>query len=187
MSTAARWVWANRLTALQLVGLVFLVWYFARYGVTFDAIWVLAYLGLALILSLMHGLLLNPLLERFFPSQRVDIESVGARIFEPVKRHPLRTFSLIPGEDGLFFVPLLLVGVTPVTTALASALFGLAHYPLFPVKHCIVKGTLFFLVTVLILPHGLATVVVGHLLLDGAVLVAWTLASRASAGQSANE
>ena len=187
MSSVARWVWANRLTELQLVGLVFVVWYFARYGVEFDAIWIFAYLGLALILGLIYGFLLDPLLERFFSSQRVDVESAGQRIFKPVKSHPLRTFSLIPGEDGLFFVPLLLIGVTPVTAALTSVLFGLAHYPLFPVKYCIVKTTLFFLVAVFILPHGLATVIVGHLLLDGAVLVGWTLASRAGASQSANE
>lgn len=68
------------------------------------------------------------------------------------------------GEDGLCFVPLLLAGVNPVTAEVAAVAFGALHYPDFPLRQCVCKGIHVFLVALLILPYGLGTVVVGHIL-----------------------
>lgn len=80
---------------------------------------------------------------------------------------------LLPGEDGLFFVPLLLVGINPLSAVVAAAAFGAMHYPEFPSRLCVAKACLIYLIALLILPHGLGTVVVGHFVIDALAYVVW--------------
>lgn len=86
---------------------------------------------------------------------------------------PLLDVLLIPGEDGLFLVPLLAVGVGPVSAVAAVLPFAALHHPLFKPRECISKALSFYVCCLLVLPHGLLTMIAGHILLDvvGFILV----------------
>jgi hypothetical protein len=71
-----------------------------------------------------------------------------------------------PLEDGLICVPLLLVGVGPVSATVGGIVFGAAHLARFTYIECIGKALYYMLVCYFILPHGLLTVATGHLLTD---------------------
>jgi hypothetical protein len=71
-----------------------------------------------------------------------------------------------PSEDGLICVPVLLVGINPVTAFLGGLVFGLLHLRRFTYLECIGKTIIYSLVCFLILPHGILTVVAGHFATD---------------------
>jgi hypothetical protein len=87
------------------------------------------------------------------------------RMWQELKREPWRLL-FIPAEDGFFLLPLLYIGINPVSAAIAGALFAAAHYPSFPWKYCVPKGVAYFFVALWILPYGIWSVVVAHLILD---------------------
>jgi hypothetical protein len=87
------------------------------------------------------------------------------RIDRMITEKPWRLL-LIPAEDGLFLLPLLYIGITSLSAAVAATLFAAMHYPLFSWKYCVPKGIAYFFVAMLILPAGIWSVVVAHLLVD---------------------
>jgi uncharacterized membrane protein YfhO len=94
-----------------------------------------------------------------------EADTTNERFFSMLKREPWK-FLLIPGEDGFFLLPLLYVGISPVSVAIAAFLFAVAHYPAFPWRYCIPKGIAYFFVALLILPYGIWSVVTAHLIVD---------------------
>jgi hypothetical protein len=74
---------------------------------------------------------------------------------------------LTPGEDGLICVPVLLVGIGFVPAFVGGIVFGVLHLGRFTYLDCIGKGIIYALVCYFVLPHGLLTVVLGHLLMNG--------------------
>ena len=66
----------------------------------------------------------------------------------------------------IFLLPLLYIGITPVSAGVAAFLFALAHYPLFPWRYCVPKGVAYFFVALCILPYGIWSIVVAHLIVD---------------------
>ena len=97
-------------------------------------------------------------------SDESDIEAISDIMISELRR-PWR-FLLIPAEDGFFLLPLLYIGINPLSAAIASFLFAVAHYPVFPWRVCVPKGIAYFFVALFILPHGIWPVVVAHLLID---------------------
>jgi len=77
-----------------------------------------------------------------------------------------RTWLLIPAEDGLTAAPLAFIGVDVWSIAGSAAVFGALHYPAFAWSPCVAKSISRFVALLLLLPYGLWSVVVGHLLLD---------------------
>jgi hypothetical protein len=77
----------------------------------------------------------------------------------------------VAGEDGVFFLPLLYIGISPTVALVASFAYAILHYPLFPLWACAMKGLFLYTVAIWILPHGIMTVVVGHLINDGLLFV----------------
>lgn len=71
-----------------------------------------------------------------------------------------------PAEDGFICVPALLAGITPVSALVAGIVFGCMHLARFTYLECVGKAIAYALVCYVVLPHGLLTVVVGHLLMD---------------------
>ena len=71
-----------------------------------------------------------------------------------------------PSEDGLICVPILMAGLGLISSVLGGVIFGLLHLGRFTYLECIGKSIYYFLVCFFILPYGLLTVVIGHLLLD---------------------
>jgi hypothetical protein len=78
---------------------------------------------------------------------------------------------VVPSEDGLICVPLILVGINPVTALIAGATFGLLHVVRFTYLECIVKAVYYGMACFFILPYGILTVVVGHFTTDALLLV----------------
>jgi hypothetical protein len=72
-------IWLRCITAAKLVGLVLLGVYFYRVPIYVEWTWVAAYVGIMLAMAVIYALLVNPSLERFFPSQRIDPDAHGAR------------------------------------------------------------------------------------------------------------
>ena len=71
-----------------------------------------------------------------------------------------------PSEDGLICVPVLMVGLGPISAALAGLVFGLLHLGRYSFFECLGKGTYYVLICMFVLPHGLLTVALGHLIMD---------------------
>ena len=71
-----------------------------------------------------------------------------------------------PAEDGFICVPVLLSAITPISALVAGTIFGLMHLARFTQLECIGKAIAYALVVYVVLPHGLLTVVLGHLLMD---------------------
>src|SRR5207302_8887404 len=97
-----------------------------------------------------------------------ETTALSERLLSALKQAPWR-FVLIPAEDGFFLLPLLYLGISLPSAAVAAFLFAAAHYPVFPLRYCIPKGVAYFLVALLILPYGIWSVVVAHLFLDVAL------------------
>ncbi|HEU5074465.1 MAG TPA: hypothetical protein VFU02_09835 [Polyangiaceae bacterium] len=73
----------------------------------------------------------------------------------------------VPAEDGFFLVPLLYIGVTPLTALISGSLFALAHLPNYRFWSTVPKGISYFLVGLFLLPWvGIWPIVLGHVLLD---------------------
>jgi hypothetical protein len=94
-----------------------------------------------------------------------EADATNERLFSMLRKEPWRLL-LIPAEDGVFLLPLLYVGITPVSAAVAAFLFAVAHYPSFPWRYCIPKGIAYFFVALFILPYGIWSVVIAHLIVD---------------------
>jgi hypothetical protein len=71
-----------------------------------------------------------------------------------------------PAEDALICVPILLIGINAFTASIGGIAFGLMHLGRFTYLECIGKSFIYGLACYFILPHGLLTVVMGHLILD---------------------
>ena len=83
-----------------------------------------------------------------------------------------------PAEDGLICVPLLLVGIGPFSAALGGIAFGFIHLGRFTYLECIGKSITYALVCYFILPHGLLTVALGHVIMNGIAFVGLQVAKR---------
>lgn len=140
--------------------------YFWQNSFYIEPTWIAAYLAIVVGVGIAFVVAVDPLLDRLFPKGKVNLDPIGAQIIGEARRKPLRLALLLPGEDGFFFVPLLWVGITPLTAAVATAAFAAVHYPQFPLRTCVIKFVFLFCIAVIVLPHGLGSVVVGHLLLD---------------------
>jgi hypothetical protein len=162
----------HRQTLIGWVGLCLLLAHAATHGVRVDPLGVLAYLGLsiaALALILTWGAIGRSTTGRTRPtSHRPDY--VFDRQVDAWSRRPWR-IAWVATEDGAFLAPLLWLGVTPWSAALAGALFGLAHYPSFCARACALKGLEHTFIALLLLPFaGLWSIVVGHIVWDAALL-----------------
>ncbi len=157
--------WGNVLTVAKSVGMVSLIVYcfLAPFQVH------LAWSGAYVVLNLLLFPLLAPIIQRVTrrwrpqPESRVtgDALATGVIVRSRVERRPWELL-LAAGEDGLFFLPLLYVGITPLAVLVVSCIYGFIHYPLFPLWACLMKWAFFFVVGMVILPQGILTVAVGH-------------------------
>jgi len=168
---ALKWTWAHRSSCLKVIGLVLLATYFLQNSFDIEPAWIAAYLAIVIGVGTVFVMVVDPVIDRLFPGKKVDVDPIATQLISEAKRRPLRLALLLPGEDGFFFVPLLWVGITPVTAGVASAAFAAAHYPQFPIRTCAGKFVFIFCIAVIVLPHGLGSVVAGHLILDAMALL----------------
>jgi hypothetical protein len=153
--------------------MVFLAAYFWNYPPQVEISLVAAYLAIALGVGVLFGFVVNPILTRLIPGTRLDVTRHGDRRAAQARRRPWLEALTLPGEDGFFFVPLLVAGTNPVAALIASGAYAAIHYPEYPIKFCVSKAVALYLIAVLVLPHGLASLIVGHLLLDTFAYFVW--------------
>ena len=103
-----------------------------------------------------------------------DAEQTSEKIISGFKKRPWE-FLLIPAEDGFFLLPLLYIGINPLSAAVAAFCFGVMHYPLYPWQACVPKGIAYFFVALFVLPYGIWSVIVAHLSVDAILILALLL------------
>ena len=83
-----------------------------------------------------------------------------------------------PAEDGLICVPVLLVGIGPLSAALGGIAFAVLHLQRFTYLECIAKSITYAAVCYFVLPNGVLTVVLGHVIMNGVVFGGLQIARR---------
>lgn len=158
------WRWFRR--ALAVAGYAALFYHLLTTPFRFAWFGTLAFVGTIVLVALASVFALRAATNE----QRVDAMTLlpNSADFRP----PWRVLLRVPAEDGVFLVPLLYVGVNPLTAGISGSLFALAHLPNYPFWSTIPKGISYFLVGLFLLPWvGIWPIVLGHVLLD-AFLVA---------------
>lgn len=85
---------------------------------------------------------------------------------------------LAPTEDALVCVPVLFAGISPLSAILGGVIFGVIHLGGYSYLECISKGVSYILIVLVVLPHGLLTVIIGHLITDAIGFVFLKIATR---------
>jgi hypothetical protein len=166
---------------LRIVGFGFLVSYLLiSQDFAFSFIWVLGYFAIVALVAWVIIVVLDlpkkfPKLDRYYFFQtKVDHKTKPLSDKEWVIKQAeyfesgfqKKTILLTPSEDGLICVPIVLVGISPISAILGGLVFGFLHLGRFTYLDCIGKTIIYGLVCLFILPHGLLTVVVGHFGMD---------------------
>jgi hypothetical protein len=157
-------------TALGWIGLGLLALWFIGHPPVVLPIAVVAYVALVL----GGQLALGWLMARIAPEGHDDGGAATSAV-DGLLRRPWELLS-VAGEDGLVLVPLLWatewLGVPGVIAPVAGVLFGALHHPNFSWRKCAAKGITYGAAVALILPWGgLASMVIGHVLLDAGIVV----------------
>ncbi len=153
------WRWLPRI--LALTGYAALLYHLVTAPFRFAWLGILAFVSVIVLVAVASVIALRAATN----DQRADAMALlpDSADFRPSWRVLLR----VPAEDGVFLVPLLYVGVTPLTAAISGSLFALAHLPNYPFWSTVPKGISYFLVGLFLLPWvGLWPIVIGHVLLD---------------------
>lgn len=183
----SRWTY----TAIRLIGLSLLCGYLAISGdLQISLAWAFVFSIISFSLAfLIVGLRLRrryPKLDRYYLQPHIERSASGStgeegalrKINYLIKGFQGSAILSAPAEDGLICVPVLLVGISMFSTSLAGLAFGLIHLGRYTYLECIAKAVIYAFVCAFILPHGLLTVVLGHLILDGFALVMLLAAKR---------
>lgn len=155
----------------KIIGIIFVLLHLWHTGFDFNPLWVLFYLALILLVAVLWFAMnyvlsvLSRKYEAVLDAEEAAVPYKLSVLCSDVRRKPW-LLLLIPGEDGIFFLPLLYIGVNPLTAFAASLLFALAHagYK----SRSAMAGTFLiaFAVCLLILPNGIIPVMIGHLIVD---------------------
>ena len=166
--------WRN--TAISTIGWALLIFHGATSSISINLKAFLFFIGV-IETSSVTFLLAMVVAKQFgaagFDEKEADV--LLENLFRYFKRNPWR-FLYIPAEDGFFLLPLLYIGINPVSAAVAAFLFGLFHYPAFPWRYCIPKGIAYFFVALFLLRYDIWAIVLGHLFVDFLCFVAVLLA-----------
>lgn len=160
----------------KITGLLFLIFHLLTEKNEFKPLVVLYYLLFtALIAGIWFGAtMLLSYFSKSYDNKLEEEEQSAAlslsQIRNELRRNPWQIL-LIPGEDGLFFLPLLYIGINPLSAFIAAALFAAAHCAYKSLSACI--GTFFiaFFLCLLVLPYGIIPMVAGHLIVDISVFL----------------
>lgn len=87
-------------------------------------------------------------------------------IFNEADRHLIRTLLLLPGEDGIFRVPILLLGTNWLNATIFGIIFGFYHIESNSALLCLRTGIFITINNLVVLPHSLLACIIGHLVSD---------------------
>lgn len=155
----------------KILGIIFVLFHFYEKGIAFNPMWVVFYLSLIVVIAALwfaFSYLLSVISKRY--KETLDFEEAVlprklSVLCADVKRRPW-LLLLIPGEDGIFFLPLLYIGLNPLTAFAASALFALAHAGYKSWSAMTGTFLIAFVVCLTILPNGIIPVIIGHFIVD---------------------
>ena len=177
-----------RTELIQLGGWAILIAYLAQTPIAFDPLWVGVYVAVGIGVGFVYVLAIKPLVHLVsgtttdgagISNELFLVNPKNAPVAEAMSRRPLRIILLAPGETGLIFVPVAIIGVTWWLAFLAALLFGLAHCRTYSLEQCTVKVFTAFIQCYFILPHGVIHLAIGHLLVDAAAVGGfWLLTSK---------
>lgn len=125
---------------------------------------IVAYLAVALSCGALDRVAIGPAFKKFeSPRREEPVAPIDAAVprAEPAR---WRDVLLALGEDGLCFVPLLLLGLNPITAEAVAVAAAALHFPASPLRYCVWKGLHLFATALLVLPYGLGCVAAGHLI-----------------------
>lgn len=169
---------------LKGLGFLFLILYFYIYrDFSFSFLWALLYILIALLVSnIVVWLDLDrrfPILNKYlFLQTKVAsnedeyVKVVGNYLLSMFKGW---SFLHTPGEDGFICVPLLLLGINPITALLGGFIFGFLHLGRFTYFECLMKFIIYSFACYFVLPHGVLTVIAGHMALNSIVWISTVL------------
>jgi hypothetical protein len=169
-------VWAARCMLLKFTGILFLALHLRSHAIQFEPVWALAYFGISL-LSVPIYIWTNKLIARSRSEpHQIDEETkyIYEHVSETKENNPV-CFWLAPAESAFFYVPLLYFGLNPINAAIAATMFGFMHYPQFLFRNCLYKVLVQYVLILLVLPHGILTMMAGHLLMDYVPLTLYKL------------
>jgi hypothetical protein len=103
-----------------------------------------------------------PLLHVWITSAFVTVTQRNTKPHTPTPdHHPAQKYFLAM-EDGLFLVPLLWVGITPITAAIASLMYAFFIYGRQSLSMVATRSVAYFLLIIWVLPQDLWMVVAAH-------------------------
>ena len=153
--------------------------------------WGLAYFGIALVVSHLLARLGDSrrfqILNQYFTSSRekTDVSPRQSRDdWALLKSEYVKSFYnnaaiiVAPTEDALVCIPVLLAGISPLSAILGGVVFGAIHLGGYSYLECIAKGIYYTLIVLVVLPHGLLTVIFGHLITNAIGFVLLKIAAR---------
>jgi hypothetical protein len=160
------------ITFAKIVGLGFLAWHIYAKGFRLDLLRLILYLGIVGGFAALW-LISEFLYEKFSgrddstPMSWQEIRAMETllEICREVWKKPWMAL-LIPGEDGLFFLPLLYIGINPFSALLAALAFGAAHLVCKPLFACLGTAVISYFLCLFVLPYGIGAMIVGHLIVD---------------------
>lgn len=158
---------------IKVLGIIAIIHYlYTHPPIQFNPAGIIPY---CLILAL--GFLGSRLLKRNqgnYPSKK-EIYLQSREFFKQKPRRMVTFLLLVAGEDGIFVLPLLYLGVTPVSAAIAAILFSLSHYLQWAAwgetRQIYGAALAYFLVIMYILPMGILTVCISHIIYDTLVVL----------------
>lgn len=160
-------LWEKRCMPIKLAGLAMLTLYLYSHPIQFEVLWVSVYIGIAFLSVPVYISAIKVLARARNEPDNVEEEKeyMHTSIAGTYNTNPVCVW-LAPAESAFFFVPVLYVGINPITVGLAAALFGAMHYPNFFIRNCIYKSLMHFALALVVLPHGILTVMAGHFFVD---------------------
>jgi beta-lactamase regulating signal transducer with metallopeptidase domain len=162
----------------KLIGAVLLALYFYFQPFIFDKAWFLLGLLIAFTVILFYLLTIATFNEGNIGKTVISASQSNSQPNNQRnnqsknKRSSIWTRCLPAAEDGVFLLPLLFIGVNFISVTISAVLFSIYLSPSCSKKFCTVRGIVYFLVALFILPHGIWSAVFTNITVEIAMLTA---------------
>ena len=161
-------LWAHKSVVVKFFGAIALAFYFITSHFTFEPVWLL----MAMLVSFSAFLFYILTVVTF--NYYNDVETYNEQQQFIKSKNTLNSY-LVAMEDGVFLLPLLFIGINPLTVAVAALLYGIFNCTNFSKLYCAVKMLAYFIVGLWVLPYGIWAVVLAHIIVD--TLVTYNLSN----------
>jgi tetratricopeptide (TPR) repeat protein len=92
--------------------------------------------------------------------------AISQALVNKIDRHLISTLLLLPGEDGIFRVPILLLGTNWLNATIFGIIFGFYHIENQSALLCLEISIIMTISNLVVLPHSLLACIIGHLVSD---------------------